>query len=173
MEAQIIEKREKELLDATKLAFKMLAGEGKDFIKPETLAQLDEDHEDLDDKHFPRFDPEDAKDIIEEFHKFDADGGLDLAEFYAIVKDTIKSKKLLREGLDDSFKAFDRSKNFLVSANEFKIAMEALGEKLTDDELQDMMTKPAYINGDNMGKTDYDNQTLFLLMQKDMDKKRR
>ena len=173
MEAQIIEKREKELLEATKLAFKLLAGKGKDQIKPEKLSDLDDDHAEFDDKHFPRFDAEDAKDIIEEFHKYDSDGGLDLAEFYAIVKDTIKSKKMLKEGLEDSFKIFDKTKNFLISAEEFKAAMEMLGKKLTDDELQDMMTKPAYINGDNLGKTDFDNQTTFWMMNKDMEKKKK
>lgn len=173
MESQIIEKRERELLEAVKLAFKMFDKKGEGKILPEDIADLDESHRESNEKYFPKFESYEAEDIIEEFHKFDADGGLDLAEYYAIVKNAIKDRPLLEEGIKDAFTVFDRTKNFLIGAEEFKKAMELHGEVLTEDELNDMMTKPGYINGDEMGLEDFKMQSQMILMHFDMEKKRK
>jgi calmodulin len=54
-----------------------------------------------------------------------------------------------------AFKIFDRDGNGLIDGKELKFAMQNLGEKLTDKELQDMM-READVDGD--GKINYEGE---------------
>lgn len=60
-----------------------------------------------------------------------------------------------------AFKIFDRDGNGSIDAKELKYAMQNLGEKLTDKELQDMM-READVDGD--GKINYEGEWQACLM---------
>lgn len=57
------------------------------------------------------------------------------------------------EEIRDAFKIFDKDGNGLISANELRQIMANLGEKLTDEELDEMM-READLNGD--GQIDFE-----------------
>ena len=59
------------------------------------------------------------------------------------------------EEIRDAFRIFDKDGNGLISANELKHIMANLGEKLTDEELDEMM-READTNGD--GQIDYEGE---------------
>lgn len=57
------------------------------------------------------------------------------------------------EEIKDAFRIFDKDGNGLISAHELRQIMANLGEKLTDEELDEMM-READLNGD--GQIDYE-----------------
>lgn len=162
MDSQIIEKRKQELVQAVQLAFQMFDKQNKGSILPEQIADLDDEHKSFSNSNrFPKFEPYEQEDCIEEFKKFDADGGLDLGEYYELVIDAINDQKLLEEAMEDSFQVFDRRHLGLINSDDFKSAMEAFGEKLTDEQLKDMMNKACYLNEKEIAKEDFVTQTTF------------
>lgn len=56
------------------------------------------------------------------------------------------------EEMKEAFKVFDRDNNGFISAQELRLVMANLGEKLTDEEVEEMI-KEADMNGD--GQVDY------------------
>lgn len=54
--------------------------------------------------------------------------------------------------MKEAFKVFDRDNNGFISAQELRLVMANLGEKLTDEEVEEMI-KEADMNGD--GQVDY------------------
>ena len=79
------------------------------------------------------------------------------------------SKKItsydIEEEIRDAFKVFDKDGNGLISAHELRQIMMSLGEKLTDEELDEMM-READLNGD--GQIDYEGERhkLYLFVKK-------
>lgn len=59
------------------------------------------------------------------------------------------------EEIRDAFRIFDKDGNGLISAHELRQIMMNLGEKLTDEELDEMM-READLNGD--GQIDYEGE---------------
>jgi Ca2+-binding EF-hand superfamily protein len=55
--------------------------------------------------------------------------------------------------LREAFSKFDKDKNGYLDVNEFRTAMQSLGETLTDDELAEMM---ALVDTNNDGKISYE-----------------
>jgi Ca2+-binding EF-hand superfamily protein len=51
------------------------------------------------------------------------------------------------EEMKEAFKVFDRDNNGFISAQELRLVMANLGEKLTDEEVEEMI-KEADMNGD-------------------------
>ena len=78
------------------------------------------------------------------------DGEINFSEFLT----TIAKQKCTNpeEELREAFRVFDKNGDGFISARELKIAMSNLGEKLTDEEVKDMIGE-ADINKD--GKLDY------------------
>ena len=172
MDSQMIEKRESALLDAVKIAFSFFDKQGKGAILPEQIADLDEEHKACNNK-FPRFVDYEADDCIEEFKKFDADGGVDLGEYYELVTEMIRDQKLMEDAVDDAFLVFDRRHLGLINADDFKAAMEIMGEKLTDAQLKDMMDKACHSNDKEISKEDFVNETQFRQMNLDSGRRRK
>lgn len=73
-------------------------------------------------------------------------GEIDFEEFLQMMSKKIKDTDT-EEEIRDAFKIFDKDGNGLISAHELKQIMANLGEKLTDEELDEMM-READLNGD-------------------------
>lgn len=91
------------------------------------------------------------RDMINEVDA-DGNGTIDFAEFLALMAKKMKDSDA-EEELIEAFKVFDRDGNGLISAAELRYVMINLGEKLTDDEVYEMIHE-ADIDGD--GFINYD-----------------
>jgi calmodulin len=82
----------------------------------------------------------------------DGNGNIDFPEFLTLMarkmKDTDSEEEIM-----EAFKVFDKDGSGFISAAELKNIMTNLGEKLTDEEV-DEMVREADVNGD--GQIDYE-----------------
>ncbi|GMI69960.1 calmodulin 8, calmodulin-like 8 [Hibiscus trionum] len=82
----------------------------------------------------------------------DANGAIEFAEFLNLMAKKMKETDA-EEELKEAFKVFDNDQNGYISANELRHVMINLGEKLTDEEVEQMI-KEADLDGD--GQVNYD-----------------
>ncbi|MCJ1388823.1 hypothetical protein MMC18_001673 [Xylographa bjoerkii] len=96
----------------------------------------------------------------------DNNGTIDFPEFLTMMARKMKdtdSEDEIRECIHpEAFKVFDRDNNGFISAAELRHVMTSIGEKLTDDEVDEMI-READQDGD--GRIDY-NEFVQLMMQK-------
>merc|ERR1712023_553583 len=81
----------------------------------------------------------------------DGNGTIDFTEFLALMARKMKDTDT-EEELREAFKVFDRDNNGFISASELRHVMTNLGEKLTDEEVDEMI-READIDGD--GQVNY------------------
>ncbi|GAA0139183.1 calmodulin-related [Lithospermum erythrorhizon] len=88
------------------------------------------------------------------FAEVDADGSgtIEFTEFLALMAKKIKETDV-EEELKEAFKVFDKDQNGYISASELRHVMINLGEKLTDEEVEQMI-READLDGD--GQVNYD-----------------
>ena len=89
-------------------------------------------------------------DLQEMINEVDADGNgtLDFSEFLSLM--ARKTKELDTEDeFVEAFRVFDRDGNGFVSAAELRQVMTTMGEKMTDEEVDEMI-KEAELDGDGM-----------------------
>lgn len=77
---------------------------------------------------------DELKDMITELETKES-GKVDEKEFMAMMSKKMKSSDT-EEELIEAFKVFDRDGNGLISPGELKHAMNNLGEKMTDEEIE-------------------------------------
>jgi len=78
----------------------------------------------------------------------DGNGTLDFTEFLSLM--ATKTKELdVEEEFIEAFRVFDRDGNGFVSAAELRQALTAMGEKMTDEEVDEII-KEAQIDGEGM-----------------------
>ncbi|CAA6662748.1 unnamed protein product [Spirodela intermedia] len=84
----------------------------------------------------------------------DADGSvtIEFRQFLNIIWET-KLEVDAEEELKESFKVFDKDQDGFISAFELRTVMASLGEKLTDEEVEQMI-READVDGD--GKVNYE-----------------
>ncbi|KAG8971193.1 hypothetical protein FRB90_010570 [Tulasnella sp. 427] len=91
----------------------------------------------------------------------DGNGSIDLPEFIAMMekrlKDTTEEEEIL-----EVFKVFDKDGDGMINAAELRHVMWNLGEKMTEDEVKDLIAE-ADTNGD--GQLDF-NEFMKLLTTK-------
>ncbi|KAH0468914.1 hypothetical protein IEQ34_002146 [Dendrobium chrysotoxum] len=92
---------------------------------------------------------------------FDFRGNFDLTELFNLTTEIVEEINKEDE-LKEVFKVFDRDQKGFISATELKNVLISLGEKLTDEEAEQMI-KEADFDGD--GKVNYDDfvQTMKLM----------
>ncbi|KAG6512462.1 calmodulin-like [Zingiber officinale] len=90
------------------------------------------------------------RDMISEVDA-DQNGTIDFLEFLNLMTRKIKDADS-EEELMEAFKVFDKDSNGFISAQELRHVMANLGEKLTDEEVDEMI-READIDGD--GQVDY------------------
>ncbi|KAJ7954818.1 putative Calmodulin [Quillaja saponaria] len=94
---------------------------------------------------------EELKDMISEVD-VDGNGTIEFSEFLDLMAKKMKENDS-EEELKEAFKVFDKDQNGYISANELRHVMINLGEKLTDEEVEQMI-KEADLDGD--GQVNYD-----------------
>lgn len=77
------------------------------------------------------------QEMIDECDK-DGSGTIELTEFIAMMQRLRKHSDEESE-LREAFKVFDKNRDGLLSAEEVRYVMTNLGEKMTDDEVEDMI----------------------------------
>ncbi|KAH7656107.1 Calmodulin and related proteins (EF-Hand superfamily) protein [Dioscorea alata] len=91
----------------------------------------------------------------------DLNGTIDFPEFLNLIVHKMEdadSEKEMRE----AFKIFDKDQNGLISADELRSVMANLGEKLTDEEVNEMI-RDADIDGDGDGQVNYEEFVRIML----------
>ena len=91
------------------------------------------------------------QDIINEID-IDGNGNIDFKEFLGLMSRKMRDTDA-EEELMEAFKVFDRDGNNFITSSELKHVMLALGEKVTDEEVDEMI-READINSD--GCINYD-----------------
>ncbi len=93
-------------------------------------------------------DPTEAElqDMINEVD-IDGNGNIDFGEFRDLMAKKIQEKDSDEE-LMEAFRLFDKDGNGFISPEELKVFMHNLGEKLSDNDIADMI-KDADLDGDN------------------------
>jgi len=82
----------------------------------------------------------------------DGNGTIDFAEFLVLMAKRIKDTDS-EEELKEAFKVFDKDGNGYISAAELRHVMTNLGEKLTDEEVDEMIREA---DVDNDGQINYE-----------------
>merc|ERR1712241_1052620 len=82
----------------------------------------------------------------------DGNGTIDFAEFLSLMSRKVKDADS-EEELMDAFKVFDKDGNGYISSAELRHVMTNLGEKLTDEEVEEMI-READVDGD--GQINYE-----------------
>ena len=77
----------------------------------------------------------------------DGDGTIDFKEFLLMMVDRFKDANA-EEDVKEAFRVFDRDGNGFISADELRYVMTNLGEKLSDEEVMEMI-READIDGDD------------------------
>jgi calmodulin len=90
------------------------------------------------------------QDMIDEVDA-DHSGSIDFSEFLAMMARKMRDTDS-EEEIREAFKVFDRDNNGYISAAELRHVMTSIGEKLTDDEVDEMI-READKDGD--GRIDY------------------
>ena len=91
----------------------------------------------------------------------DGSGTIDFAEFLSLMSKKMKDADS-EEELMEAFKVFDKDGNGFISSVELRHVMTNLGEKLTDDEVDEMI-READVDGD--GQVNYD-EFVKMMLQK-------
>ncbi|GLU19067.1 hypothetical protein SLE2022_353350 [Rubroshorea leprosula] len=77
----------------------------------------------------------------------DLSGTIDFPEFLNLLARKMKDTKM-EEELKEAFRVFDKDQNGFISAAELRQVMTNLGEKLTDEEVDEMI-READVDGDS------------------------
>ncbi|MCL7025024.1 hypothetical protein MKW94_021092 [Papaver nudicaule] len=94
---------------------------------------------------------EELQDMIKEVD-VDGNGTIEFGEFLTLMAKKMKETDA-EEELQEAFKVFDKDQNGFISATELRHVMINLGEKLTDEEV-DQMIREADLDGD--GQVNYE-----------------
>lgn len=94
---------------------------------------------------------EELQDMINEVD-VNGNGTIEFGEFLSLMARKIKETDA-EEELKEAFKVFDKDQNGYISATELRNVMINLGEKLTDEEV-DQMIREADLDGD--GQVNYE-----------------
>ena len=97
---------------------------------------------------------------IEAFIRSLAKPKFDFNEFMKIVQKNLSDARINEEQIRDAFKIFDAYGNGLVNLNQMRVSLQNLGERLRDDELDELI-READIDID--GNVSYDELVKILL----------
>ena len=90
------------------------------------------------------------KELNQMLKEYDNDGDkrISFDEFLKVALDHLNDKSKYEQDLRNAFHNFDKDSNGFITRSELKETMKELGQKLNDDEI-DQMLKEADINGDS------------------------
>ncbi|XP_046582448.1 calmodulin-A-like isoform X1 [Haliotis rubra] len=92
----------------------------------------------------------------------DGNGNIDFPEFLTMMQKKLSSRSDSEEEVREAFKVFDKDCNGFISASDLKQVMNNLGEKLTDEDINEMI-KEADHDGD--GQVNYEEFVMTMLIK--------
>ncbi|EPS40158.1 hypothetical protein H072_6025 [Dactylellina haptotyla CBS 200.50] len=95
---------------------------------------------------------DELQDIINEVDK-DNNGTIDFQEFLTLMAPREGGTRDPESELRDAFNVFDKDKTGTIDAAELRLVMKALGENLTDDQIEEMIREA---DKDGNGTIDFD-----------------
>ncbi|KAH9687927.1 calmodulin-like protein 11 [Citrus sinensis] len=104
---------------------------------------------------------EELRNMINEVD-LDGNGTIEFLEFLKLMATKMKENEA-QEELKEAFKVFDKDQDGYISPNELRHVMMNLGEKLTDEELEQMILE-ADLDGD--GQVNYEEFARMMLLAK-------
>lgn len=101
--------------------------------------------------------------VREMINEVDADGSgtIDFPEFLNLMARKMKYT-VSEEELKEAFKVFDKDQDGLISASELRHIMTSLGEKLTDEEVDEMINEA---DADGDGQVSYEDFVRMMLVK--------
>ncbi|XP_010024216.1 calmodulin-like protein 11 [Eucalyptus grandis] len=93
------------------------------------------------------------QDMIDKATAADGNGVIEFAKFMGLMAHDIKEATDEEEELKEAFKVFDKDQDGYISPSELRHVMINLGEKLTEEEAQQMISE-ADLDGD--GQVDFE-----------------
>ncbi|XP_074590154.1 calmodulin-1-like [Curcuma longa] len=102
---------------------------------------------------------EELREMIQEVDA-DGNGTIELGEFLNLMAKKVKETNV-EEELKEAFKVFDKDQNGFISASELRNGMINLGEKLSDEEVEQMI-READLDGD--GQVNYEEFVRMIMM---------
>lgn len=102
---------------------------------------------------------EELRNMINEVD-LDGNGTIEFLEFLKLMATKMKENEA-QEELKEAFKVFDKDQDGYISPNELRHVMMNLGEKLTDEELEQMILE-ADLDGD--GQVNYEEFARMMLL---------
>ncbi|XP_030456664.1 calmodulin-like protein 11 [Syzygium oleosum] len=93
------------------------------------------------------------QDMIDKAAAADGDWAIEFAKFLGSMANNKKEATDVEEELKEAFKVFDKDQNGYISPSELRNVMINLGEKLTEEEVQQMISE-ADLDGD--GQVDFE-----------------
>lgn len=102
---------------------------------------------------------EEIRNMINEVD-LDGNGTIEFLEFLKLMATKMKENEA-QEELKEAFKVFDKDQDGYISPNELRHVMMNLGEKLTDEELEQMILE-ADLDGD--GQVNYEEFARMMLL---------
>uniref|UniRef100_A0A915CS21 EF-hand domain-containing protein n=1 Tax=Ditylenchus dipsaci TaxID=166011 RepID=A0A915CS21_9BILA len=84
--------------------------------------------------------------VMQMINEVDADGNgtVDFPEFLTMMARKMKNTDC-RDEIKEAFRVFDKDGSGFISASELRHVMINLGEKLTDEEIDEMIRKPTWM----------------------------
>ncbi|CAH1783491.1 unnamed protein product [Owenia fusiformis] len=99
----------------------------------------------------------------------DGNGTIEFSEFLNLMVEHRKDGDALREDLREAFRVFDKDGNGLISPDELKHVMTNIGEKMSQEEVNEMMQE-VDLNGD--GYVDFE-EFVRVMTCPDLDERRK
>ncbi|KAI4329967.1 hypothetical protein MLD38_028287 [Melastoma candidum] len=87
-------------------------------------------------------------------------GTIDFPEFLDLMAQKLKDNTESEAELKEAFKVFDKDQDGFISAAELRLAMMNLGEKLTDEEVKEMIRE---VDMDGDGQVNYEEFARMML----------
>lgn len=140
-------------IDSLRIAFNLMDADGSGEISPGELKAV-----------VNKFDSQitDAEldDMVAEADEF-GDGEIDFNEFVGFMSERITKKKDCEGFMKRVFDYFDTEGNELIGLEGLKEMMNDNGEKITDEELKNMMEEGAYVNEGKINFIDFIRPMVF------------
>lgn len=134
-------------IESLRIAFNLMDADGSGEIDPGELKGVVNKFDD-------QITDQELEDMVAEADEF-GDGEIDFNEFVAFMSEKITKKKDCEGFMKRVFDYFDTEGNELIGMEGLREMMNDNGEKITEEELQNMMEEGAFVNEGKLNFIDF------------------